>query len=187
VRTGRPPLPPAAPFPVEILWCRSHRDGVGGNAWAFPPAVERLLRAHTEGSAVLHAFGGLAAWGTRLDVDTTTHPHIIGSAFAPPFRQGAFAHTIIDPPYTPAFSKRGIATRLLLTLAHVTRESLWWFSDRWAWAPPAALPQVHAWLVRVGDGHRIRCLQQFGIVHAALPPAAPAPRDIRQLYHWQLP
>lgn len=40
--------------PIEVLWCGTRRRHHKGNGWVFPPAVEKLLIALTEGESVLH-------------------------------------------------------------------------------------------------------------------------------------
>src|SRR5688572_21940238 len=80
------------------LWCSNQRQG-SSNRWSFPPAVDRLLRSATDGRTVLHLFGGLARFGTRIDIDRGTRPNVIADAWMPPFRRDSFDVVILDPPY----------------------------------------------------------------------------------------
>lgn len=110
--------------------------------------VDRLLRDLTVGKSVLHLFGGLAAFGCRLDLDPSTKPHVIGDAWLPPFPCDAFDVVILDPPY------RGINQQMKASLIraarYVARERVYWFHTQWI-APDAGLKRSRSWLIRVGD------------------------------------
>lgn len=95
--------------------------------WAFPKEVEDLLVAETKGESVLHLFGGMASWGTRLDADPQTRPTVLGNAFYPPFGCESFDHVILDPPYD--FARDRIRLAMLCAAACVARRRVWWFHE----------------------------------------------------------
>lgn len=154
--------------PVEVLWCPNPsgarvtvaRGGARRTGWSFPRAVERRLIEDCAGKTVLHLFGGQSRFGTRLDVDPATRPHVIGDAWLPPFRRDSFDVVILDPPYIhlSAQMKNG----LLRAAAWVARERVVWFSTLWMSAS-AGLSTEASWLVRVGDNCHCRCLQYFRV------------------------
>src|SRR5262245_42703924 len=148
-----------APAPIT-LWCPNQRIGKW-NRWAFPPKVNRLLRELTAGRSVLHLFGGMARWGTRLDIDPLTRPHVHGDAWLPPFARDSFDVVIIDPPY------RGINQQmkqmLLRGAAYVAREYVYWFQTQWM-APDRGMQRERSWLIRVGDSCSIRCLIEWRVL-----------------------
>ncbi len=49
---------------------------------------------------ILHPFGGRAEIGTRVDLDATLEPDVVGDAHALPFEDGSFDCVILDPPYS---------------------------------------------------------------------------------------
>jgi len=144
----------------ETLWCSTKRQGAC-KRWSYPPAVEKLLRNITEGRTVLQLFGGLSRWGTKLDIDPTTKPHVRGDAWLPPFGRDSFDVVILDPPYA------GIDQQMKQTLirgaAFVAREHVMWFHTHWV-APDAGLRRERSWLVRVGDSCSCRCLIEWRVV-----------------------
>lgn len=100
--------------------CRGYR-----RTWAFPREVAELLMQETSGRSVLHLFGGLAAFGIRLDADRATRPDVVGNAFYPPFACESFDVVICDPPYRGALGMWESCMRPALCLA---RRAVWWFS-----------------------------------------------------------
>jgi len=154
-------------FPVDVLWCGNARSG-RSNGWSFPPRVHRHLRELTRGKRVCHLFGGLSSFGTRIDIDPTTRPHVLADAWLPPFVMNAFDVVVLDPPYFNI--NQQMKNQLLRGAAYIARESVIWFHTMWI-ASDAACRLERAWLVRVGDSCAVRCLQVF------TPPAnKPRPR-----------
>jgi hypothetical protein len=119
---------------------------------------------------VLQLFGGLSRWGTRLDVDPVTRPHVRGDAWLPPFVRDAFDVVILDPPYVNI--NHQMKQQLLRGAAYVAREHVVWFHTMWI-ASDAGCSLERAWLVRVGDSCAVRCLQVF-----RSPTEKPSPRNV---------
>lgn len=153
------PLRNIAPRP-EVLWCANRAAGKG-NRWSYPPAVEKLLKEITEGRTVLQLFGGLSRWGTKLDIDRTTRPHVIGDAWMPPFRRDAFDVVLVDPPY--AGINQQMKQLLLRGAAFVAREHVIWFHTQWV-APDSYMRRERSWVVRVGDSCACRCVIEWRVV-----------------------
>jgi len=141
----------------EVLWCSNQRQG-RSNGWSFPPKVERLLIALTAGKRVCHLFGGLASFGTRIDIDPSVRPDIIADAWLPPFVKDAFDVVVLDPPYTHV--NQQMKNALLRGAAYIAREHVIWFHTLWI-AGDARCALERAWLVRVGDTCAVRCIQVF--------------------------
>lgn len=142
---------------LGIIWCGNNRVG-RSNGWSFPPAVARHLRQETSGCTVVHFFGGLSRWGTRIDIDPSTRPHVIADAWLPPFGQDAFDDVILDPPYFGI--NQQMKNYLLRAARFVARRRVWWFHTQWI-ASDTKLTLGRAWFVRVGDSCNVRCLQEF--------------------------
>lgn len=144
----------------ETLWCPNQRQQAS-NRWSYPPAVEKLLRGLTDGRSVLQLFGGFSRWGTKLDIDPTTKPHVRGDAWMPPFLRDSFDVVLLDPPYI------GINQQMKQTLirgaAFVAREHVYWFHTQWV-APDSGMQRERSWLVRVGDSCACRCLIEWRVV-----------------------
>jgi hypothetical protein len=149
----------AAAARPETLWCPNARSGQS-NRWSFPPAVEKLLLKMTEGRTVLQLFGGLSRFGVKLDIDSTTKPHVRGDAWLPPFRRDAFDVVIVDPPY--AGINQQMKQQLLRGAAWVAREHVIWFHTMWT-APDSTMQRERSWLVRVGDSCMCRCLIEWRV------------------------
>lgn len=143
--------------PVDVLWCSNQRRHKS-NGWSFPPNVERHLQELTAGKRVGHLFGGLSKWGTRLDIDVKTRPHVRGDAWLPPFRRDAFDVVILDPPYVAI--NQQMKTQLLMQAGYIAAEHVIWFHTQWI-AADSRLRLERAWLVRVGDSCSVRCIQVF--------------------------
>lgn len=109
---------------------------------------------------VVQLFGGRAAFGTRLDIDTTVRPHVIGDAWLPPFVRDAFDVAILDPPYVSI--NQEMKQQLLRGAAYVAREHVIWFHTMWI-ASDSRLRFERGWLVRVGDSCAVRCIQVFTV------------------------
>lgn len=149
--------------PVEVLWCtRNPRRGKDG--WSFPVDVRRLLIRETEGLSVLHLFGGKSDFGTRLDIDPSTKPDVIGDAWIPPFPRESFDVVILDPPYIRDFATMSNQkTRALFSAAAwIARKRVIWFHTVWIESPARCILEK-AWLVRVGRHCTVRCLQFFTV------------------------
>jgi hypothetical protein len=143
----------------EVLWCPNYRHG-RINGWAFPPAVKRHLQQLTFGQRVCHLFGGLATFGTRLDIDALVRPDVIGDAWLPPFQRDAFDIVILDPPYFH-FNQQ-MKQQLFRQAGWIARRSVIWFHTIWV-AADAGMRLEKAWLVRVGDMCAARTLQVFSV------------------------
>ena len=147
-----------SPLPTS-LWCSNQRVG-RSNRWSFPPKVDGLLREGTAGASVLHLFGGLCRWGTRLDIDPSTRPDVLGDAWLPPFPRDSFDVVILDPPY------RGINQQmkqlLLRGAAFVARDRVFWFHTQWV-APDSGMQRERSWLIRIGDSCACRCLIEWRV------------------------
>src|SRR5438034_1192342 len=144
---------------VEVLWC-ANTHGKKGPGWSFPAKVEKLLRALTAGKSVLQQFGGRSRFGLKIDIDPTTHPHVIADAWLLPFRRDSFDVAILDPPYFHLnANEKG---QLLRQAAFVAREHVIWFHTNWIYSA-RSLPMERAWLVRVGDNCAVRCIQVFRV------------------------
>lgn len=146
-------------IPTDVLWCANQRQG-HSNRWSFPPNVERLLRERTAGKRVGHLFGGLSRWGTRLDIDATTEPHVRGDAWMAPFRRDAFDVVILDPPY--GHLNQQMKRQLLREASWCAREAVYWFHTVWIAGDRSCQP-ARAWLIRVGDTCAVRCLIEFAV------------------------
>lgn len=157
--TGKPSPRPAT------LWCSNNRQGAS-NRWSYPPAVEKLLRQLTQGRTVLQLFGGLSRWGTRLDIDPTTRPHVRGDAWLPPFGRDTFDVVILDPPY--AGINQQMKQALIRGAAFVAREHVYWFHTNWV-APDISMRRERSWLIRVGDSCACRCLIEWRVVQREKP------------------
>ena len=145
------------PREVGVLWCPNQRTA-RANGWSFPPTVARHLQAMTKGKRVLHLFGGMSTWGTRIDIDDTTRPHVLADAYLPPFVKDAFDVVILDPPYVAV--NQQMKQQLLRGAAFIARESVIWFHTQWI-AADAGMSLQRSWLVRVGDSCSVRCIQEF--------------------------
>jgi hypothetical protein len=141
----------------EVLWCSNNRQG-RSNGWRFPPKVEKLLIALTAGKRVCHLFGGLASFGTRIDIDPNVRPDVIADAWMPPFARDAFDVAILDPPYLNI--NQQMKNALLHGAAFIAREHVIWFHTMWI-ATDARCRLERSWLIRVGDTCAVRCLQVF--------------------------
>ena len=148
-------------FPVEVLWC-GNRSGFAArcNGWSFPSAVHRQILADTKNQSVLHLFGGLSKFGTLLDIDMTTKPHVVGDAWLPPFAGSSFDVVVLDPPYFRLNQQE--KNQLLNTAAWLARRTVIWFHTIWI-AGDRQLVTEKAYLVRVGDTCQVRCLQYFTV------------------------
>lgn len=145
------------PRQIDVLWCSNNRHRKS-NGWSFPPKVARLLQDMTTGKRVVHLFGGLSKFGTRIDIDPVTRPHVIADAWLPPFVRDAFDVVILDPPYVGI--NQQMKQTLLRSAAWIARERVVWFHTQWI-AADARMQMERAWLVRVGDSCAVRCIQVF--------------------------
>jgi hypothetical protein len=130
------------------------------NGWSFPKTVEDLLFRELAGKTVLHLFGGMARFGTRLDIDPSTRPDVIGDAWMPPFARSSFDVVVLDPPYVRFSAQMTMA--LCCQAAFVAREQVIWFSTLWL-DHPARLRLNKAFAVVVGRNAVMRCLQFFDV------------------------
>src|SRR5258708_20787214 len=131
---------------VETIVC-SRPPQNRGNGWSFPRTIEDLLRRELAGKSVLHLFGGLARFGTRMDIDTITRPDVIGDAWLPPFKRSTFDVVVLDPPYVRFSAQMTMA--LCCKAAYIAREQVVWFSTFWL-DHPARLRLRKAYAVVAG-------------------------------------
>jgi SAM-dependent methyltransferase len=61
---------------------------------------ENLIQLLGYPEKILHPFGGMAEYGTRVDLDVTVDPDIVGDAHALPCEDASFDCVILDPPYS---------------------------------------------------------------------------------------
>jgi hypothetical protein len=137
------------------------------NGWSFPKTVEDLLLRELAGKSVLHPFGGMARFGTRMDIDATTKPDVIGDAWLPPFARSSFDVVVLDPPYVRFSAQMTMA--LCCNSAYVAREQVVWFSTLWL-DHPARLRLRKAYAVVVGRNAVMRCLQFFDVPENKMEP-----------------
>ncbi len=155
--------------PLQIFWC-GNLSGPRGTGWSFPPQLEKFLREKFKRKSVLHLFGGQAKFGTRMDIDASTRPDVIGDAWVPPFARDSFDVVIIDPPYPPYMPMNPhLAIPLLQNAAWLARETVVWFHPLWI-SGYSFLKLRRSWLVRVGDYAEIRCLQFLGPIEPKFTP-----------------
>jgi len=147
-------------YPVEVLWC-GNVHGKKHNGWSFPAAVRRKLESDFSGKSVLHLFGGLSTFGTRMDIDPVTRPDVLGDAWLPPFAKSSFDVVILDPPYHHI--NANVKGALFRAAGFIARETVVWFHTVWASSGLGLSPE-RAFLVRVGDTCACRCLQYFRVV-----------------------
>lgn len=153
-------------YPVDVLYCpttRGPKVAAGGarqTGWVFPRAVREKLIEDCKGLSVLHLFGGLSTFGTRIDCDPSTHPDVLGDAFLPPFARESFDVVILDPPYVHMNAQMKCA--LFRAAGFIARKRVVWFSTIWM-AGSGGLQSEAAWLVRVRDSCAVRCLQYFRV------------------------
>jgi SAM-dependent methyltransferase len=68
---------------------------------AFPLYFEEnLLQLLGWPDEVLHPFGGMAEYGTRVDLNPTVEPDVVADAHDLPFGDEEFDLVILDPPYS---------------------------------------------------------------------------------------
>lgn len=154
--------------PTEVLRCTSHpRRGVDG--WSFPRAVRSFLVTECDSLSVLHLFGGKADFGTRMDIDPGTRPHVVGDAWIPPFARDSFDVVIMDPPYVEGFrTMSNQKTRALFAAAAwIARCKVIWFHTVWIESPARCVLEK-ARLVIVGRHCHVRCLQIFKVPESEL-------------------
>ncbi len=107
--------------------------------------MDRTLRELCAGQRVCQLFGGLAKFGTRLDIDRTVRPDVLGDAWLPPFRKDAFDVVILDPPYVSI--NQQMKQQLLRGAAYIATRHVIWFHTMWI-AGDAGCQMERAWLVR---------------------------------------
>jgi SAM-dependent methyltransferase len=67
----------------------------------FPRFFEQnLVKVLGYPERILHPFGGMAEIGTRVDLNPTVQPDVVGDAHNLPFADGSFDCVILDPPYS---------------------------------------------------------------------------------------
>src|ERR1700730_3828251 len=144
---------------VETLVC-GRPPKANANGWSFPRAVEEILLRELAGKRVLHLFGGLARFGTRMDIDPITKPDVIGDAWLPPFRENSFDAVVLDPPYERFSCQMTFA--LCCQASLIAREQVICFHTLWL-DHPARLQLRKAYAVVVGRNSVMRCLQFFDV------------------------
>jgi len=146
---------------VGVLWCPNGKalgKRHGYNGWSFPRNVEVKIKEIIGDGSCAHLFGGLAKFGTRLDIDAHVRPDVIGDAWLPPFAEGSFDTVVLDPPYTAM--SREVLFSLLYAASWTARKQVIWLGAIWS-PSGAGLRLDRAWLVRCGDSLIVRALQVF--------------------------
>lgn len=144
---------------VETIVC-TRPPKANANGWSFPRRIEDILRHELAGKSVLHLFGGLARFGTRMDIDTITKPDVIGDAWMPPFAANSFDAVVLDPPYERFSCQMTFA--LCCQASYIAREQVVWFHTLWL-DHPARLKLRRGCCVVTGRNAVVRCLQFFDV------------------------
>jgi hypothetical protein len=92
------------PVPLDVWWLpRPSKSRYPGS---FPRHFETKLHALLGyPQSVLHPFGGKAEFGTRVDVNETLRPDVVGDAHSLSFADNSFEAVICDPPYSDEESR----------------------------------------------------------------------------------
>lgn len=135
-----------------LIVCRGYK-----RTWAFPKEVSDLLKHETAGQSVLQMYGGFADFGTRLDMDPSTRPDILGNALYPPLSCESFDTVIVDPPYK---SEYNFALWVLISPACIARKRVWWFHTHFT-PHVNGLKPLRWWAVLPSRKGPLRCLIEF--------------------------
>ncbi len=131
--------------------------------WSFPREVERLIMDETCDGTVLQLYGGLAKFGTRIDLDPKTHPDILGNALYPPFRCKSFDYVVVDPPYTDL--KAGIAMQIITPAGCIARKKVFWVHTHWPLRSGLGLRLSRWWLgSQCSMGSPIRLIIEYEVI-----------------------
>lgn len=148
-----------------VIYCNGH--GGGSNGWSFPRPIERRLQRELAGLSVLHLFGGRSKFGTRLDIDASTDPDVLGDAWMPPFAKNSFDCVILDPPYVQF--GRHVRQNLGMIAAWIARSRVVWFSSFASTSFPKCSIEKW-WTVIVGNDCYVRQLAYFRPLATKLDP-----------------
>jgi hypothetical protein len=131
--------------------------------WSFPKEIERIVMDETSDGSVLHFYGGNAQFGTRLDMDPKSYPHVIGNALYPPFKCKSFDYVVMDPPYTDL--KAGISMSIMAPAACIARRKVFWLHTHWPLRNGLGL-RLNRWWVASGCsmGAPMRILVEYNVV-----------------------
>jgi hypothetical protein len=133
-------------------------------SWSFPVEVERLIMDETValGKSTLHLYGGLARFGTRMDIDPATSPDIIGNALYPPFRCKSWDVVIVDPPYTAL--PGSMVFQIIGPAACLARERVWWVHSHWSVTSSLGLSLRRWWLGSpCSKGSLVRVIAEYSV------------------------
>lgn len=131
--------------------------------WSFPREIERLIMDETSDGTVLHLYGGLARFGTRLDMDPLTYPAVIGNALYPPFKCKSFDYVVVDPPYTDL--RGGLATIIMTPAACIARKKVFWLHTHHNVRSGMGLKTLRWWLATSATlGSQVRMLVEYSVV-----------------------
>lgn len=132
-------------------------------SWSFPKEIERIIMDETSDGSVIHLYGGRAQFGTRLDMDLKSNPHVLGNALYPPFKCKSFDYAVIDPPY--ADLKAGIAYPIMMPAACLARKKVFWLHTHWGIRHGLGLRLNRWWLGSpASTGSPIRILAEYNVV-----------------------
>lgn len=117
----------------------------------------------TADGSVLHLYGGLARFGTRLDMDDKTSPDVIGNALYPPFKCKSFDYVVVDPPYTDL--RGGLGPILITPAACIARKKVFWLHTHHNVKTGLGLRTNRWWLGSSGTlGSSVRMLVEYEVV-----------------------
>jgi len=130
--------------------------------WSFPREIERIVMDETGIGSVLHLYGGLARFGTRLDMDPATSPDVVGNALYPPFKCKSFDYVVVDPPYQDLRSH--MALPIIIPAACIARKRVFWLHTHWAIRSGFGLSLSRWWLGSpCSMGSPIRMLAEYKV------------------------
>jgi hypothetical protein len=102
-----------------------------------------------------------------MDIDPIVKPDVVADAWNPPFGRDSFDVVILDPPYDQINAQMKVA--LFRQAVWMARERVIWFHTQWS-ATYGGVCTERCWLVRIGDGCHVRCLQFFTPRYPKQPP-----------------
>ena len=116
----------------------------------FPLHFEKkLIKELNNPNKILHPFGGMAEYGTRLDISPSVLPDTVADAHCLPFDSNVFDLVIVDPPYNDKLAKDLYKTPKLRMMTYI-RESVRVCKPNgfvalyhWIWVPRPKLTSYH--------------------------------------------
>jgi len=131
--------------------------------WSLPKEFERKIMDETSDGSVLHLYGGLSSFGTRLDMDPFTQPHVLGNALYPPFKCKTFDYVVMDPPFVDLRS--GVAMNLIVPAACIARKKVFWTHTHWPLRNGLGLRMNRWWLGSpCAMGAPVRLLIEYRVI-----------------------